>query len=98
MEDVLMWSWTKSYGRLRTPPPVFVYGDCTQNITVKKYNSYGVNFSDYFMKILVFSQMYRSKPATPEIAYDTKIDLLLYNLYLPLKQQSAKKIRTYIQI
>ena len=30
---------------LRTLPPVFfLYGDCTRNHTVKKYNSYGVNF------------------------------------------------------
>ena len=30
---------------LKDPPPLFfVYGNCTQNHTVKKYNSYGVNF------------------------------------------------------
>ena len=58
------------------------------------------------MIIIVFSQLYRSKSATLEmaksatleIAYDMKIDSLLCNLYFPLKQQSAKTIRTYIQI
>ena len=50
------------------------------------------------MRILVFSQLYRSKSATLEIAYDMKIDSLLCNLYFPLNQQSAKTIRTYIQI
>ena len=49
------------------------------------------------MKILVFSQLYSSKSTTLEIAYDMKIDSLLSNLYFPLKQQSAKTIRTYNQ-
>ena len=56
------------------------------------------NFSNHLMKIIVFSQLYRSKSATLEIAYDMKIDFLLCNLYFPLNQQSAKTIRTYIQI
>ena len=93
------------------PPDGFLYGDCTLNRTVLKHMSYGVdfwqkslvylpggNFSNYFMKILVFSQLYRSKSATQEIAYDMKIDFLLCNLYFPLKQQSAKTIRMYIKI
>ena len=97
--------------RLRTLPPIFfLYGDCTRNHTVKKVQFLwgqfltknlsipGGNFSNYLMKILDFSRLYRSKSATPEIAYDMKIDFLLYNLYFPLKQQSAKTIRTYIQI
>ena len=53
---------------------------------------------NYFMKILVFSQLYRSKSATQEIAYDMKIFFLLCNLYFPLNQESAKTFRTYIQI
>ena len=64
----------------------------------KKLSVPGGNFSNYFMKILVFSLLYRSKSATLEIAYDMKIDFLLCNLYFPLNQQSAKTIRTYIQI
>ena len=32
------------------------------------------NLSNYFMKILVLSQLYRSKSANLEIAYDMKID------------------------
>ena len=64
----------------------------------KKLSVQGGTFSNYFMKILVFSQLYCSKSAILEIAYDMKIDFLLCNLYFPLKQQSAKTIRTYIQI
>ena len=40
----------------------------------KKLNVPGGNFSIYFIKILVFSQLYRSKSVTREIAYDMKID------------------------
>ena len=36
------------------------------------------NFSNYFMKFIVFSQLYRSKSATLDIAYDMKIDSLLF--------------------
>ena len=36
-------------------------------------------FSNYFMKIIVFSQFYRSKSATVEIACDLKIGLLANN-------------------
>ena len=50
------------------------------------------------MKIIVFSQLYRSQSATLEIAYNIKIDSLLCNLQFPLKQKSAKTIRTYIKI
>ena len=50
------------------------------------------------MRMIVFSQLYCSKSATLEIAYDMKIDSLLCNLYFPLKQQSAKTICTYILI
>ena len=64
----------------------------------KKLSVPGGNFSNYFMKIIVFCQLYRSKSATLEIAYDMKIDFLLCNLYFPLNQESAKTIRTYIQI
>ena len=64
----------------------------------KKLSVPGGDFSNYFMKVLVFSQLYHSKSATQEIAYDMKIDSLLCILYFPLKQQSAKTIRTYIQI
>ena len=64
----------------------------------KKLSVPGGNFSNYFMKILVFSQFYRSNSATLEIAYDMKIDSLLYILWFPLKQQIAKTIRTYIPI
>ena len=56
------------------------------------------NFSNYFMKMLVFSQLYRSKSATLEIAYDMKLDFFLCNLCFLLKPHSAKTIRTYIQI
>ena len=56
------------------------------------------NFSNCFMKILVFSQLHRSKSSTLEIAYDMKIDFLLCNLYFTLNQQSAKTLRTYSQI
>ena len=65
---------------LKDPPPLDVLnGDCTQNRTVLEYNYYAVNFwqknlsvpggnfSNYFMKIIVFSQLYRSKSATLEI-------------------------------
>ena len=39
---------------LRTPPSLlFVYGDCTWNHTVKKYNSYRVNF---WQKSLVYQE------------------------------------------
>ena len=39
------------------------------------------NFSNYLMKIIVFSQLYRSKSATLEIAYDMKnIFLVMYFL------------------
>ena len=64
----------------------------------KKLSVPGRNFSNYFMKIIVFSQFFRSNSATLEIAYNMKIDFLLCNIYCPLKQQSAKTIRTYIQI
>ena len=64
----------------------------------KKLSVPGGTFSNYFMKILVFSQFYRSKSKTLEIAYNMKIDFLLCNIYFPLKQKSAKTIRTYIQI
>ena len=55
-------------------------------------------FIELFMKIIVFSQLYRKKSATPDIAYNMKIDPLLCNNYFPLKQQSVKTICTYIQI
>ena len=84
------WLYTKSYC-LKVK---FLRGQ----FLTKKLSVPGGNFSNYFMKILVFSQLYRSKSATLEIAYDMKIDFLLYNLYFPLNQQSAKTIRTYIQI
>ena len=84
------WFYTKSYC-------LKVYVLRGQFLT-KKLSVPGGNFSNYFTKIVVFSQLYRSKSATLEIAYDMKIDFLLCNLYFPLKQQSAKTIRTYIQI
>ena len=64
----------------------------------KKLSVPGGNFSYYFMEIIVLSQLYRSKSATLEITYNMKIYFLLCNLYFHLKQQSSKKIRTYIQI
>ena len=50
------------------------------------------------MIIIVFSQLHRSKSATLEIAcgMENKF-LVVYDLF-PLKQKSAEKIRTYIQI
>ena len=84
------WMYTKSYCK----KVQFLRGQ----FLTKKLSVPGGNFSNYFMKFIVFSQFYRSKSATLEIAYDKKIDSLLCNLYFPLKQQSAKTIRTYIQI
>ena len=49
----------------------------TKSISEKKLNVARGNFSNYFKIIIVFSQLYRSKSATLEIAYDTKIDSLL---------------------
>ena len=64
-----------------------------ETIEIKKWE-----FLELFYKILVFSQLYRSKSETLETPYDIEIDFLLCNLYFPLKQQSAKTLRTYIQI
>ena len=69
-----------------SPPLIFVYGDCTRNCTVKKYNFWGQfltkkisapggNFLNYFTKILFFSQFYCLKSATLEIAYNIKIEI-----------------------
>ena len=91
---------------LRTLPPLdLLYDDCTRKHTIKKYMSYGVNFwqkslvyqegiSRIILWKFLYSQLYRSKSATLEIAYDMKINSLLCNLYFPLNQQSAKIIRT----
>ena len=77
--------------------------DLTRKVDVKMYVLTRVDctrreyFSNYFMKIVVFSQLYRPKSATLEIAYDMKIDSLLFILEFPLKEQSAKTIRTYVR-
>ena len=84
------WLYTKSYcKRVQFLRDQFL----TKKLSVPRGN-----FSNYFIKILVFGQLYRSKSAILEIAYDMKIDFLLCNLCFPLKQKSAKTIRTYIQI
>ena len=74
------------------PPINLLNRDCTRNHSVKKvqflqgqfltkkFSVPGENFSNYLMKIIVFSQFYRSKSATLEIAYDMKIDSLLFIL------------------
>ena len=74
---------------LRNPPPKFVEWRLYRKLyclkvyflrdqfLTKKLSVPGGNFSNYFMKILVFSQLYRSKSSSLEIAYDTKIDPLL---------------------
>ena len=72
--------------RLKDPlPPVLVVRRLyTKSYCIKVYVLRGQflkkklsvprgNFSNYFMKILVFSQLYRSKSAALEIAYDIKI-------------------------
>ena len=84
---------------LRNLPPLdFLDGDCTQNHTLLKYNSYRVNFWQkilmyqegifriIFMKIIVFSQLYRSESVSLEMAYDMKIYSLSFILWFPLKQ------------
>ena len=55
-------------------------------------------FLELFYKNYFFSQFYRLKSETLEIAYDIKIGFLLCNLYFTLKQKSAKTICMYIQI
>ena len=49
----------------------------TKSISEKKINVPRGNFLNYFMRIIVFSQLYPSKSANLEIAYDMKIDYLL---------------------
>ena len=54
------------------------------SISIKKLGEPGGNFPNYFLKVIVFSQLYRSKPATLDIAYDMKnIFLVMYYLIYP---------------
>ena len=50
------------------------------------------------MKIIVFSQLYRSKSVTLEIAYDMKNRFIVMYYLFTLKKQIKKVIRTYIGI
>ena len=50
------------------------------------------------MKKFVFSQLYRSKSVTLEIAYDMKNRFIVMYYLFTLKQQIKKVIRTYIGI
>ena len=97
---------TLNHGLRTLPPPGFLYGDCTRNHSIKVQFLRGQfltkslvflprgNFSNYFMKVIVFSQLYRSKLATLKIAYDMKNRfLVMYSLISP-----AQTIRTYIRI
>ena len=75
----------------------------------KMYNSYGVNFykkkisvrrgnfSKYFMKIIVFSQLYHLKSATIEVTYNIKNNfLLIYDIPHPPNNRLQRKIvRTF---
>ena len=75
---------------LRTLLPLDVLnGDCTRNhklkstiptwsISDKKAKCTRLEFSNYLMRIIIFSQLYISKSATLDIAYNMKIDSLLY--------------------
>ena len=54
------------------------------SISDKKLSVPRGNLSKYFMKIIVFSQLYCSKSATLEIAYDMKKRfLVMYYLFPP---------------
>ena len=56
----------------------------TGSISDKKLSAPTGNLSNNFMKTLVFSQLYRSKSATLEIAYDMKNRILpMYSLISP---------------
>ena len=66
------------------------------SISDKKSSVPRENISKYFIKIIVFSQLYRSKSATPEIAYNMKNRFLVMYDINNLKQQSSKTVRTYI--
>ena len=63
----------------------------------KKLSVPGGNFSNYFMKILVFSQFYCSKSATLEIPYDMKIDSFFYVISIfPSNNRDQKQfVRTF---
>ena len=75
---------------LKDPPPTWVFSTVIVNEIILsksiiptgqfmtlKVSVPGGNFSNYFMIIIVFSRLYRSKFATLEIAYDMKIYSLL---------------------
>ena len=58
----------------------------------KKLSVQRGNFSNYFMKIIVFSQMYRSKLTTLEIAHDMKNRfLVMYYIFHPQKNKVQKQ-------
>ena len=54
------------------------------------------NFSNYFMIIIVFSQLYHSKPETLDIAYDIKNRLLvIYYIFPPQTTECKKMVNTF---
>ena len=84
MESLTQANW---FGTIKDPPPpgfvvrrLYMKSYCKKvqvlrgQFLTKKLCVPGGNFSNYFMKVLVFSQLYRSKSETLEIAYDMKID------------------------
>ena len=56
----------------------------TGSISDKKLSVARGNLSNYLMKIIVFSQLYRSKSATLEIAYDAENRFLVMYYLFPL--------------
>ena len=72
----------------------FLYRDCirnhgvkstmpTESIPDKTFSVPRGSFSNYFMKIIVFNQSYRSNPATLDIADDMKNRFFMYYLFPP---------------
>ena len=56
------------------------------------------NFLNYFIKMIVFSQLYRSKSRTLEIAYDMKNRFLVTYYIVPPQKKECKTKSIYIRI
>ena len=71
----------------------------TGSISDKKLSVPRWNFSNYLMKIMIFIQLYRSKSATLEIAYDMQNRfLVMYSLISPQTTESKNNLYVHSNV
>ena len=94
---------------VKDPPPAdFLYGDCTRNHPVYKYNSYGVNFSqksilyiprgnfsNYLWKLLFLANCFVRNQQLLRSRTIWKINLFLCIIYF-LIQRKKSKTNSYV--